>query len=101
VTAVEAAEWCSKEQARRLSRDRIKLTGWMEFHECRTRTGRSYIYQEPTHRAVDQLAVTKTGCFVGPIPIEKSGHSVLMHKSIAAEDRGYFVMAVTDNLVFK
>ena len=94
VSGVQAAEWCSKEQARRLSRDRIKLTGWTEFHECRTRTGRSYTYQEPTHVAVDQRKF-------GPVPITPSGRSVLAHKTIAAEDRGYFVMAVTDNLVFK
>lgn len=94
VSAVEAANWCTAGQARRLSRAYIKLTCWMEFHPCRTRTGRSYTYQEPTHQAVDQLRY-------GPIPIAPSGRTVVAHKTIAAEDRCYFRQAITDNLVFK
>lgn len=92
ISAVEAAAWCTDGHAKRLSRERIKLTGAMQFHPCRTRTGRSYTYQEPTQCAVDQLRY-------GPIPIQPSGRTVLAHKTIASEDRCYFRAAVLDNFV--
>jgi len=98
VTAVEAAGWCTGGQARRISRDRIKLTGWMEFHPCRTKTGRSYTYRQVLPPAVD---LQKRGPQWESGTSSSSGHYAIAHKTIDSGDRGYFIQAVTDNIVFK